>query len=323
LAVIFVWITSQPAGFLVEKMKRLLIDTDVGLDDIVAIAMLASNGKYVLEAFTTVNGLTPPLLGKDNLLRVLSFMNIKSCVVAGASFPVTKSSKKYSFPKQDVINASCLSFLKDILPQLLERNSQSPSVEDFLLKKVSKYPKKLTILCLGPLTNIALAVQKYGVDFTSKIGELIIIGGAISTPGNVFPNKFAEYNIYLDPEAANIVFQSGIPTTLVTLDACRLVPAKESFKKKVGTLTPQRRCAIVIQKTTLANEKDFKYFYDPLASAILVDPKIIKGVSNLEIRVDVAGKNRGRTAGLKNKNGISVVKKIDPQRFYNQLLDVL
>ena len=146
------------------------------------------------------------------------------------------------------------------------------------------------------------------------------MGGAVFTSGNVPPLKVAEYNIFLDPEAAEIVFSSGIKITLVATDATQYVPVTESFKKKIADKKPTTPQGQLIQKIIIANSKDFKYFYDPLAAAVLLEKRIVSRVKKVEIKTILSGLKRGLTLGIPTKKGnVSSITFLNSKLFYNMI----
>lgn len=137
------------------------------MDDIIAITMIISSGNFTVEGIITVKGLTTPTVGKKNIIKVLKFLNNDIEVVSGSKSPLNKKGVKYSFSKQDVINSSKLLFLQDLLKTEVYRK-QKYSVNRFLFQKVCLNKNKVSLLCLGPLTNIARAIKTYGEKFTKK-----------------------------------------------------------------------------------------------------------------------------------------------------------
>lgn len=303
-------------------MKNLLIDTDCGMDDIIAIVMIISCGKFNIEGITTVRGLVTPTVGKENLTKILEFLKTEIDVVSGAPSPLNLNRIKYSFPEQDKINSSKLSFLKKLLLPI-KTKKQELTACDFIYKKSISKTEPTTLLCLGPLTNIANAIKKYGNRFTGKVDQIVIMGGAVYTYGNVPPKKLAEYNIYLDPEAAEIVFSCGIPIKLISIDSTVFVPATPKFKKQIEKYKANSSYGEIVQKTIIANKNDFNYFYDPLAAGILIDPSIALKSKKIGITVLKNDENAGQTLADSNQNLVEVVTKVDSKKFKAVLLRTL
>ena len=297
--------------------QKIIIDTDSGMDDIIAIAMIISSGKFLIKGITTVRGLVTPIIGKKNLSKIINFFDTKIKIVSGLDTPINKNRLKFSFPDSDRVNSTKLTFLKSLLKPV-KIQKQKYKVEDFIYKQ-AKTSGGISLLCLGPLTNIAKVIQKYGIEFTKNINEITIMGGAVYASGNVAPAKYAEYNIFLDPEAAEIVFCSGVQINLVSIDATKFAPATTKLKNKIENYKPKTKYGEIIKSIIIANKNDFDYFYDPLAAGVLIDPKIIIESKNVKIKIAQKGINVGQTlptAGLKN---VGVITQINSKRFFNLL----
>ncbi len=299
------------------KKMQILIDTDSGMDDIIAVCMLADDKNISINGIVTTRGLTNAAVGKNNFIKIFKFLGLKTDVAEGSKYPLNKIRLRNVFPKNDIINSSKLIFLSNFIGAQVV-NKKSDKFMKFLFEKMPK-SRKTTILCLGPLTNIAKMIKKYGTSFMSKVDRLVIMGGAVFANGNVSPAKLAEYNFFLDPEAANIVFKSGIEIVLVATDATKFVPATEITKKKIAKTNPSTNEGKIIRKVIVANNKDFRYFYDPLAAAILIDPKIILGSQQLGLKVKTSGQS---IPDSKLKN-VKLITKVDTKRFYKLLFQKL
>jgi len=298
-------------------MKNIYIDTDCGMDDLVAIAMLLRRNQNLIKGLSTVRGLTSPLIGKRNLKQITRYLNLSLPIYSGSNTALSKLGQKAAFPKQNITNSSRLAFLKDLFAN--KKISQSEKSYNFF-KSIIQENQKVDILCLGPLTNIARAIYKYKSRFTQKVNRLVIMGGAVYSPGNVLPQRKSEYNFYLDPKAAKVVLSSGINILLIPTDATRLVPTTTEIAQKIRKAQPKSETGILIQKTLLANNNDFRYFYDPLAASILLDPSIVKTAQTVNIKVTSTGQT---LPTIVSKSPIKVVVDIKPLKFYNMLLACL
>ncbi len=299
------------------KKQKIIIDTDCGMDDIIAILMLIKSNKFDILGITTVEGLTLPKIGKLNLKSIFEFINFKCNVIKGSS--ITKTNKvKPSFPKIDIRNSSKLAFLKDLIAfdeNIEDKTKRDP--EEFIIDYVNKYPKEIEIICLGPLTNIANTINIYQSAFTNKVKGLVIMGGVFNLKGNVKPNYYSEYNFYLDAPSADYVVSSNIPTIIIPLDACYSVPASDLFKEKVSKLQPKTSIGKIIQKIIIANKNDFLYFYDPLLSGVLINPKIVSKTKNkTRISVCIKGNTLGRTKFIDRSGETKVIMSILKNRFF-------
>lgn len=189
--------------------KRIIIDTDPGVDDALTILLALASPEIQLEALTVTQGNVTVEKGTRNALAVLELLSTSHIPVAQGT----------SLPLVGPLLASDLVHGKSGLgnAQLPEPNAKPVSHHaiDFLIERFLAEPGELSLFAIGPLTNVALAIRKEP-RFAEAVKEMVIMGGAIREGGNVTPQ--AEFNIYTDPHAAHVVFHSGIPITLVPLD---------------------------------------------------------------------------------------------------------
>src|ERR1700677_3227005 len=188
--------------------KKVIIDTDPGTDDALAIMLALNSPELDVRAITVVPGNVTLEMGLDNALRMVSLANRCDIpVAAGAHHPLFQKliTAQFWHGKNGLGNVELPPSKCKIDPNF------GP---DLIIKLVHASPHEITLVPVGPLTNIALAVEK-DPSIVPLVKEVIIMGGSISG-GNV--NAAAEANIYNDPEAAQIVFQAGWPLTMVGLD---------------------------------------------------------------------------------------------------------
>ncbi|XP_019187162.1 PREDICTED: probable uridine nucleosidase 1 [Ipomoea nil] len=193
-----------------ENREKIIIDTDPGIDDTVAILMAFQTPHLEILGLTTIFGNVTTENATRNALLL--------CEVAGRpDVPVAEGSPealKRGKPRiADFVHGADGLGNLNVPPPKSKKIEKSAS--DFLVDKVSEFPGEVSILALGPLTNLALAVKKDS-SFASKVKRIVILGGAFFALGNV--NPAAEANIYGDPEAADIVFTSGANIDVVGID---------------------------------------------------------------------------------------------------------
>jgi len=296
-------------------MKKIFIDTDMGLDDIIAIAMLISSGLEI-TGISTVNGVSAPQVGAKNIKKILDYLGIDIPICVGEYQKVSES--MISFPSIDRKRAENLDFL-DYLDIKINTVSDNRNIEDFIYESLAI---DTTLVCLGPLTNIAKTLVKYGSLFEKKVKRIYIMGGGIKY-GNV-PGKLVEYNIALDPEAAKIIFKSKIPACIVGIDATRNVPAGKDLKKMIERVKTKNKLSKIIKDVIIKNKSDFIYFYDPLLSSIVIDSSIIKKAQEYILDLILKGKERGRTRSQKTQNGnIQAITEVNPNSFYKLLFRII
>jgi pyrimidine-specific ribonucleoside hydrolase len=283
----------------IAQCAPILIDTDAGSDDVMAVALLLSHPSVTIEAITVVNGLAHVDAGARNMGRLLDLAGRKRVpVFAGRNNPLRGSAE---FPAE-------WRKISDDLPGVTlppaSRTPESKPAADYLVERLRNAPTPVQILALGPLTNIAEALQR-DRSIAAHIQEIVIMGGAVRVPGNlqdggVFhtTNGTAEWNIFIDPLAARIVFRSGVPIRLIALDATNKVHIGPEFLREFEAkkLTPLGRVvADVLKADRETIDAGIFYAWDPLAAAALLRPSLLKTAAmHIEIKEDAP--QEGRTA---------------------------
>src|SRR5438874_9422829 len=184
--------------------NRVIIDTDPGVDDALALLLAMRSPELKIEAITPVAGNVPLELTLPNALRMVEIAGRTDIPVApGAKAPLMRRlvSAAYAHGENGLGGA--------VFPEPNLKPVTEPAAE-FIRRIVRKYPNEVTLITIGPLTNIATALNA-DPELAGMIKNLVMMGGSLSG-GNITPA--AEFNIYVDPEAARIVFQSGIPITM-------------------------------------------------------------------------------------------------------------
>ncbi|HTS47464.1 MAG TPA: nucleoside hydrolase [Bryobacteraceae bacterium] len=300
------------------QQRPLLIDTDAGSDDLMAIAFLLSQPGVRIEAVTVVNGLAHPEAGAHNVARLLELAGRGDVpVFAGRHQPLRGDAE---FPAEWRKIADQLPGVT--LPAARRRPEARPAA-DYLIERLRHPDRPVRILALGPLTNLAEALRREP-SAAKAIEEIAIMGGAIHVPGNLADgglfktsNKTAEWNIFVDPMAARIVFRSGIPIRLIALDATNTVPIHAEFLREFEShaRTPLGRfVAQVLQSDHEAIEQGFFYAWDPLAAVALLDPGVVK-LEPLHIEIREDAPEEGRTAIAPGRPNARVALRADGDAF--------
>jgi len=187
-------------------LKRIIYDGDPGIDDALAILLALRSREVKLEAITTVGGNVTVELATQNALRILELVGDEDVRVAkGYEHPGLRTVS--NFHGEDGLGNTGLP------PP--SRTAEETNAVDLMISEIKREKHGISLVTAGPLTNLAEAVEKdSGIE--DYVREVIVMGGAIRVPGNVTPA--AEFNIYTDPEAAQTVFASDLPITLVPLD---------------------------------------------------------------------------------------------------------
>ena len=274
-------------------MRRLLIDTDTGSDDAVALVMALNHPGVAVEAVTVVAGNVPLDQGVQNALYTLELCGSTVPVFRGAGTPLL-------CPLVDAQEVHGLDGMGDIGLPLSGREPEPGHAVDVLLEKIHASPGELTLVTLGPLTNVALALLK-DPSIAGKVKDCVMMGGTGRGPGNVTP--VAEYNIWADPEAAKVVFESGMPLTMVGWDiSCGYAvfgPEDSARLRDVGT--PLAEFCVDIQRVLDAWARENTHLAgfdlpDPITMAVALDPAVATETRRLFVAVETGGAwSRGQT----------------------------
>jgi len=276
--------------------KKIIFDTDPGTDDAMALMLALNSPELDVRAITVVPGNVTAKQGLENALRMVSLANRCDVPVAGgAQHPLF----------QKLITAEFWhgkNGLADIELPPSKCKADEHFGPDLIIQLVHASPHEITLVPVGPLTNIALAISK-DPSIVALVKEVVIMGGSISG-GNV--NAAAEANIYNDPEAAQIVFQAGWPLTMVGLDVGdkTLLSQKylDQLNVKHGPVNDFMHSVAQFLVTLSAKfGSPGTPMYDPLAVGVAIDPTLVKAPA-MHVDVETRGEfTRGETVA--NRRG--------------------
>jgi purine nucleosidase len=268
-----------------------LIDTDTASDDAIALVMALRADDIRVAAITTVSGNVDVRQAANNALYVVELCGTGVPVYIGAAQPIRRpNAYAHWFHGPDGMGGH------GYRPS---RASPEPQdAVDAIIETLS-LNAGLTLVALGPLTNIALALVRKP-ELVRDVGRCVIMGGALQG-GNVTPA--AEYNIWLDPEAAQIVFRSGLPIELVTLDLCRgeAIVNADDIKQLSSLPGPYGSFAVTCssrarQVQLERSGVDGLALADPLAMAVALDPSLVTRWSEHYVEVETESElTRGET----------------------------
>ena len=191
------------------NQKRIILDTDPGIDDSLAILLALASPEITLEGLSVVHGNSSTAQGTINALSVLELANASQIpVYKGCDLPLVQP----SLLAPETHGEQGIGYAKLPEPQI---KPQVQKGSDFLIDSIMSKPGEITLVCIGPLTNIALAIRQEP-RIVENVKEVFVMGGAIRHEGNTTP--LAEFNTFVDPHAAHVVFHSGMPITLTPLD---------------------------------------------------------------------------------------------------------
>ncbi len=249
-------------------MPSILLDTDPGIDDALAILLALASPEVQLEAITTVSGNVDVNYTTRNALALLELAgHLEIPVARGCERPILRQ-PVYA---HHVHGPQGLGYLELPAPQLQPLTDHAVNV---IIDRIMGAPGVITLVTIGPLTNIALAAHREP-RITQYVHEVVIMGGALRVPGNTTPS--AEFNIYADPHAAYVVFHAGWPIRLVSLDTTTQVRLQ---REEVETLA-QRGSPIT---SAIKQMVDFYFdtfdangfqMHDPLCLAAAFQPDLL------------------------------------------------
>lgn len=277
-------------------MKKIILDCDPGMDDSMAIVMAAKAPELKLMAVTTVNGNYPADITCINARKVLEMLRREDIPVAkGMERPMVRNAPKDPFTHGK--DGQAENFLPDPKMPLDSRHAV-----DLLIDLIKENPGEITVIATGPMSNIAMAITK-APEIKNMIKEIIAISGAFGLNEYAFLNATgdtpqSEWNVYVDPEASKIVYESGIPMTALGLDVAtyfdvdfteeEIKSLEDSEKKEAGFLR---------QAIRFNGNRGFDAYctvIDCMAVAYAIDSSLVQ---TMKTRVGVETKD-GLTLGM-------------------------
>jgi inosine-uridine nucleoside N-ribohydrolase len=272
-----------------QQPQRIIFDTDFAFppqDDAMALFFVLNCPELEILGITTVAGNRSVNVATADVLKVLEVTNRAEIpVFQGAASPLMHEKAEWDTKRHGGWYAN------EPAPAppggFAKKKVETRSAVDFLVGTVMQNPGQVTILAIGPLTNIAIAMRTEP-NFARNVKQLVIMGGAIASlpdgGGNHTPN--AEFNFYVDPEAAQIVLRSGMPIVLSPLNISRKARfTKEWYEKIVAVDTPITRLVKDRLGPGFQQRPDrTALMYDQVAAVALIDPTLMKTV---ELYVDV------------------------------------
>ncbi|GAC1505647.1 MAG: nucleoside hydrolase [Terriglobales bacterium] len=276
--------------------KQIILDTDPGTDDALALMLALNSAELEVRAITVVPGNVTAEMGLENALRMVSLAGRCDIPVAGgAKHPLFQKliTAEFWHGRNGLANIELPPSKCKVDPRF------GP---DLIIQLIHASPHEITLVPVGPLTNIALAVEK-DPSIVPLVKEVILMGGSI-TGGNV--NAAAEANIYNDPEAAQIVFHAGWPLTMVGLEVGDKALFTHKYLDELGkTHGPVNDFISSVLKFLVDLSATFgsagSPMYDPSAVAVAIDPTLVK-THAMHVDVETKGEfTRGETVG--NRHG--------------------
>ena len=290
-------------------MQRVIIDTDPGIDDAAAILMALASPELSVDAITTVFGNGPVARCTTNARRILLAAGRTDIpVYQGAARPLVR------LPNpgwaSHIHGSDALGDTGFPLPDDTSQPGERQHAALELADRVMATPGEITVLALGRLTNVALALS-IEPRFAQSVARIVVMGGAVNVPGNVSP--VASANLYEDPEAASIVYSSGSRLAQVGLDVCNKVNisrAQIGKIQKAGTPVTSLLAAATsslhdsyVERGLLKEGEGVRY-NDMPAVAFMVDPDLF-GSSEMFVEIELhSPTDRGQTVAQRAGPGV-------------------
>jgi purine nucleosidase len=307
-------------------MKKVILDVDTGVDDALGILLAVGSGEMEVLGITTVNGNVSLDQATLNTCKVLQLLGMEQQipVIKGANKPLLRTTYfEHRVHGKDGLGGA----LSDM--QVHMHAAEGHAV-DFIIEQVKQHAGEVTLIMTAPLTNLAMAVMKYP-DLIHQVREVVVMGGVVQGFGNVTPT--AEYNMYVDPEAAKIVLHAGFPAiTLVGLDVTRKALLTEEHIRSLGD-TPIGRyvkesTADYMQRYQERNGVRACALHDPLAVGVALNKEL---VTTRHYYVDVETRSElcdGQTVcdfqnRLANPANVHVCMEVSADAFLDQFIRAL
>ena len=298
-------------------MRKIIIDTDTATDDAIAIIMALKYNDFDVKAITTVAGNVDLKQATQNALYTVELCNKNIPVYKGSAEPLKRKleTSKFFHGKDG---------LGDTGPYIPKLKEQKENAINKIISIINSNPNEIEIIAIGPLTNIAKVFKK-DPSTINKLKSLYIMGGIGEGKGNI--THHAEFNFWVDPDAADIVLNSNIQVHLIAWDTSQIYGYinRENFEELEKINSSLSQFSIDIQQKALQYYK-IKYneykvdLADPLAMAAFIDPKTVTEYKNCKIKMELNDFERGKdTVSFTKKGNIKLASKISREKFLNTL----
>lgn len=306
-------------------MKHIILDTDPGVDDALAFLLAFNSPELKVEAITTVAGNVNHYKAHRNAKQILEFIGRTNIPVSpGADKPLLKKAgdAEEFHGNTGLGNAQ--------LPEPMMKSDPRNAVQ-IIHEKVYELEKTLTIIAIGPLTNIASAIVS-DPSISDRVGGLVIMGGAFNLTSHGFgnTNSVAEFNIWHDPDAAKIVFNSGIPLVCAGLDTTTFPDYRMNIEmfEKIKSKKTRISNFIVDLCENLVKRFNGLSLHDPQAIAYVIDPSIFN-TERHKVDVETIGEltkgmtivERRRYQKTQENTNTDIIIKVNSERFHKLVME--
>ncbi len=304
---------------------KYILDVDTGIDDVLAITYLLGSKVEVL-GLTTVFGNNLLKHTTKNTLDLLNLLDHNEIpVYKGESCPIDKDTYVLRHPdggvhgQNGIGNVELVASSKDV---------EEISAADFIAKSAEKYGEELTCIFVGPLTNLAKAIEKN--KEAMKLVHIYIMGGALTIEGNV--TKYAEANIYADPLAAKYVFDSEVGLNIIGLDVTHQTLITSNDLHEIAKINNEKSNKL-LQIADYYFQREFSNgkggaLHDPLAVEAALNPNIITNWFKTNLTVVTEGEAIGRTIGNmacleKKEKHVNYALEVDSNSFIKKFVETI
>ncbi len=302
-------------------MQRIVFDTDLGIDDALALLYLLASAEARIEAITTVHGNVPVDVATGNVFEVLSMAAISAPpeIARGAAEPLSGAGVHAAeVHGEDGLGG----WTKRGRVPLGKVSGKRAS--EVICELARRWPGEVTLLLIGPATNAALGLRE-DPDGFRLLQRIVMMAGAVWEPGNI--TAAAEFNVYADPQAAREVLQCGLPVVMVGLDVTRKVSVtRELLERQLHLCEDERanflRCIAEQGFSFYRQSSGWEGFHlhDPLAAAVALDSSLVE-MRRMRVDVETAGElTRGmlvaeRRPWMKGGENVDYCVNVDADRF--------
>ncbi len=275
--------------------RPMLIDTDPGIDDALAILLALGSPEVSVEAITTVAGNVGIEAATASAFRILEVARParRPRVGRGAAHPLRRPlSDAARYHGEDGLGNLAALTNPDGTPRYAPIAAELDPLDgpDLILDALDRFGRDLVLVALGPLTNVAIALAR-DRDRFARLSRLVVMGGAVRVPGNVTPA--AEFNFFTDPDAVAAVLASGIPVEVVPLDVTRQVLlTRRALEQALGAAdSPRARFLRDVTRRALDRGEGERGMplHDPLAVGVALDPTVV-GLERLHVAMETEGR---------------------------------
>lgn len=297
--------------------RPIILDVDTGIDDALALALAVRSSAAELVAVTTLAGNVGVERTTANTLAVLDWLGASDVPVhRGASRPLVRNPRNATyFHDTDGLGGADL--------PSSGRATGADRGPAAIVRLATSRPGELTLVCVGPLTNLAIALN-VEPTLSSLLREVVVMGGAFTVPGNITPS--AEFNVFADPEAAAQVFATSFSRlTVLGLDVTQRTTLPravwEATDRAAASDPASRLVAGVCRQAFVDRHLAGVYLHDPLAVAAALDPSLLT-IEEVGVRVLLDGREEGATRAT-GTGSVRVAREVDADRFLRLFTETL